>query len=118
MEPHSDGSHLAVEPAVVARTAPKFKSPPPELLQEGYVPPKAPPLQLLEQGDVSAAEGLLFSHYMERGTQLEQDLTQAKQLFEAAQRSRAFGSDGSHLAVEKAPPTLPKTPPTPPPPKR
>ena len=33
---------------------------PPELLQDEYVPPKAPPLQLLEQGDVSAAEGLVF----------------------------------------------------------
>ena len=64
------------------------------------MPPKASPLQLLEQGHVLAAEGLVFSHYMERGMQLEQDLTQAKQSFEAAQRSRAFGSDGSHLAVD------------------
>ena len=64
-----------------------------------------PSLQLLEQGHVLAAEGLVFSHYMERGMQLEQDLTQAKQSFEAAQRSRAFGSD-DYLAVEKAPPTF------------
>ena len=76
----SDRSHVAVEPAVVARTAPIPKSPP----LQGARPPKAPPLQLLEQGHVLATE---------------------------AQRSRAFGSDGSHLAVEKAPPTLPKAPP-------
>ena len=108
---HSDGSHFAVEPTVVARTAPIPKSPPLQLLQEGYVPPKATPLQLLEQGHVSAAESLVFSQYMERGMQLEQDLTQAKQSFEAAQSSRAFGSDGSHLAVEKAPPlSLPAAP--------
>ena len=44
--------------------------------------PKAPPLQLLEQGHVLAAEGLVFSHYMERGMQLEQDLTPATTLDE------------------------------------
>ena len=36
---------------------------------------------------------------MARGMQLEQLLTEAKQSFEAAQTSRAFGSDGSFLDV-------------------
>ena len=54
--------------------------------------PKAQPLQLLEEGHLLAAEGLVLSQYMERGMQLEQDLISAKQSFEAAQRSRAFGS--------------------------
>ena len=53
-------------------------------LREGSLPSKAPALQLLEQGHVLAAEGLVFSQYMERGMQLEQDLTEAKQSFEAA----------------------------------
>ena len=54
-------------------------------------------LQLLEQGRPTAAEGEVYSNYMERGMQLEQDLKEAKQSFDEAQASRAFGSDGSHL---------------------
>ena len=61
---------------------------PPELLQDEYVPPKAPPLQLLEQGNVSAAEGLVFFNYLQQGMKLEKDLEEAKQSFEAAQRTR------------------------------
>ena len=73
--PHSDGSHL--EPAVVAGTAPIPESPPLQLLQEGFVPPKALPLQLLEQGHVVEAEGQVFTNYMERGMELEEDFEQA-----------------------------------------
>ena len=53
-------------------------------------------VELLEQGQTTAAEGEVLLNYMERGAQLEQDLTEAKQSFEAAQSSRALGSDGSH----------------------
>ena len=73
--PHSDGSHL--EPAVVAGTAPIPESPPLQLLQEGFVPSKALPLQLLEQGHVVEAEGQVFTNYMERGMELEEDFEQA-----------------------------------------
>ena len=52
-------------------------------------------MELLEQGHTTAAEGQVLLNYMERGAQLEQDLTEAKQSFEAAQSSRALGSDGS-----------------------
>ena len=40
------------------------------------VPSQAPlALQLLEQGQVTAAEGLIFANHMERGTQLEEECT-------------------------------------------
>ena len=62
-------------------------------LQEGYVPPKASALQLLEQGKVFAAEGLAYSHYMERGMQLEQERVEAKRSFESARSFRGCGSE-------------------------
>ena len=57
----------------------------------------AVPLQFLQQGHVMPAGGFCMD--------LEQDLPQDQ----AAQGSRAFGSDDSRLAVEKAPPKLPAT---------
>ena len=65
------------------------------------MPPKASALQLLEQGKVFAAEGLAYSHYMERGMQLEQERIEAKQSFESARNLTLNAESYDQRALEE-----------------
>ena len=47
----------------------------------------AAPLPVLEQGQVTAAEGLVFATHQQRGLELESDMLEAKASFMTAQAS-------------------------------